>query len=381
MTSIRQFIQRYYISAKPLPVGIYHYQAPPNAPKPYRLHLRLESDGNGLLIFNASTVLHLNQSAAEIAYHIVNNSTVEEAARQISGRYRVSKTRAANDFRALKERIETLIDTPDLDPEMYLDFKRIPPASGTLSAPYRLDCALTYRSGEVIDFAIAAEKLNKHELSTSEWISILDKAWKAGIPHVVFTGGEPTLREDLKDLLAHAEENGQVTGLITDGLYFIDQDKLNLFLQTGLDHIVVNLKPEAAGIWAALENLASADLFVTVHLTITLQNALGVSDTIRKVAQQGIKSLSLSTNDINLQNTLIDQRNYAASLNMSLIWNLPVPYSAFNPISLETQEESSSQESCPTSLYVEPDGDVVPAQGINLVLGNLLADPWEKIWQ
>ena len=32
-------------------------------------------------------------------------------------------------------------------------------------------------------------------------------------------------------------------------------------------------------------------------------------------------------------------------------------------------------------LYVEPDGDVLPAQGVNKVLGNLLTDPWEKIWK
>ncbi len=32
-------------------------------------------------------------------------------------------------------------------------------------------------------------------------------------------------------------------------------------------------------------------------------------------------------------------------------------------------------------LYVEPDGDVLPAQGIaNQILGNLLRDPWEKIY-
>jgi MoaA/NifB/PqqE/SkfB family radical SAM enzyme len=32
-------------------------------------------------------------------------------------------------------------------------------------------------------------------------------------------------------------------------------------------------------------------------------------------------------------------------------------------------------------LYVEPDGDVLPAQGINQVLGNFLNDAWEKIWK
>jgi len=32
-------------------------------------------------------------------------------------------------------------------------------------------------------------------------------------------------------------------------------------------------------------------------------------------------------------------------------------------------------------LYVEPDGDVLPAQGVNRVLGNILTDPWKKIWK
>jgi len=56
------------------------------------------------------------------------------------------------------------------------------------------------------------------ELNTSEWITILDKSWNAGIPHIIFTGGEPTLREDLPELIMHAEALGQVSGLLTDGL-------------------------------------------------------------------------------------------------------------------------------------------------------------------
>ena len=42
----------------------------------------------------------------------------------------------------------------------------------------------------------------------------MDKAWAAGIPHITFTGGEPTLRDDLPALIAHAEKIGQVTGLL-----------------------------------------------------------------------------------------------------------------------------------------------------------------------
>jgi hypothetical protein len=32
-------------------------------------------------------------------------------------------------------------------------------------------------------------------------------------------------------------------------------------------------------------------------------------------------------------------------------------------------------------IYVEPDGDVLPGQGINRPLGNLLSDSWDQIWE
>lgn len=381
MTSIRETLRRYFKPINPLPAGIYPYQSPPSATTPYRLHLRIEPDGNGVLIVNASTILHLNPTAAEYAYHIVKNSSVEEVAHQVSARFRVSRSRVTHDFQELKDRIQTLIETPDLDPEMFLDFARVPPASSALSAPYRIDCALTYQLPSGTNPALAPLARVKRELSTSEWLNILDKTWAAGIPHIIFTGGEPTLRDDLPDLLTHAEKNGQVTGLITDGLIFNHPEKLSQLLQTGLDHVILLLAADQPEAWKALENVKKADLYVSVHQTLTLHNALEVGDTIRKLSQVEIDSLSISTNDVSLQNNLIDLRNLAASLNIPLTWNLPVPYSAFNPVSIETQEDISTQDNYPASLYVEPDGDVLPAQGIELVLGNLLTDPWNKIWQ
>ena len=58
----------------------------------YRIHLRLQKDGSGILIVNAATVLQLNPTAAEYAYHFIKGPP-EEAARQISARYRVEKGR------------------------------------------------------------------------------------------------------------------------------------------------------------------------------------------------------------------------------------------------------------------------------------------------
>jgi len=104
MTSIREAVRNLFTQKEPLPVGVYHYQAPPDAEFPYRLHLRLEPDGDGVLIVNASTVLHLNQTAAEYAYHLVQGTPDEDAARAIATRYQVSTKQALADFQDLKER-------------------------------------------------------------------------------------------------------------------------------------------------------------------------------------------------------------------------------------------------------------------------------------
>ena len=82
-----------------------------------------------------------------------------------------------------------------------------------MNAPHRLDimvsamtkdgkwhcnqkCVHCYAAGQ----ALSDEK----ELSTEEWKKILDKCRASDIPQVTFTGGEPTMREDLFELITYA---------------------------------------------------------------------------------------------------------------------------------------------------------------------------------
>ena len=381
MPNIIEAFRRLLTPVEPLPPGIYHYQAPSDAAIPYRLHLRLEPDGSGLLIVNASTILHLNQTAAELAYHLVKQTPEEQLVDEISQRYRVRRERIREDYQQLQDRLYTLIHTPDLDPEMFLDFERTTPHSQKVSAPYRLDCALTYRLLGKYDDSITPTKRVDRELTTVEWCSVFDKAWSFGIPHIILTGGEPTLREDLPELIAHTEANGQVVGLLSDGLKFNQKDYLQTLLNTGLDHLMFSLQPLDDNSWNALNNVLSADLYVTVHHTLTEQNAANTSKILNKLSSSGVKSISITASDPSLQSSLLEYRNQAASLGLSLVWNLPVPYSAFNPIALETQMDNVPSGAKHDWLYIEPDGDVLPAQGINQVLGNILSDPWDTLWR
>jgi organic radical activating enzyme len=381
MTSILNPFRRMFKPIQPIKEGIYHYQAPPDDPRNYRMHLRLEADGDGVLIINASTVLHLNQTAAEYAYHLVHNTPVDQAAEQVAKRYLVSKDQAKQDYINLNERIQVLIETPDLDPITFLDFDRQRPFTGRITAPYRLDCALTYRLPEDSpDDAAPGERVER-ELSTDEWKRILDKAWNAGIPHVVFTGGEPTLREDLVDLIDYAENLGQISGLLSDGLRFSDRDYLKSLLDTGLDHLMIVLQPESPVAWQALENALVDDLFVAVHLTITAENKANIPALLEKLAAAGVHEISLSASDEEFSADLEAAREQAAALELDLVWNLPVPYSAMNPVELELIDIPQPEGAGRAWMYVEPDGDVLPTQDGKPVLGNFLNDSWEQIWR
>jgi hypothetical protein len=380
--NVIDFIRERFTPVAPLPAGIHHAQVTPEGRPPYRLHLRLRSDGSGVLIVNASTVLHLNPTAAECAYHLVKGTPAEDAAREVSRRYRVNRQVALQDFQDFTDRIDTLIQTPDLDPVSYLDFERVAPHAEALTAPLRLDCALTYRLPPGTKAEDAPTKRVDRELSTDEWIKVLDIAWAAGIPHVTLTGGEPTLREDLPELIAHAEQNGQVCGLLSDGLKLADQKYLDTLLQTGLDHLLFLLQPDENKSWRALETIMPADLYTTVHLTITPAILKGAGKTLERLAKLGVKSLSLSMSSPDLKDSVNMVRDRAAELGLALSFDLPVPYSAGNPMTLETAEDQVPSGAGKTWLYVEPDGDVLPAQGMaDTILGNILKDPWEKIYQ
>jgi hypothetical protein len=381
MTHIIQSIRDWFTPVETLPTGMYHYIAPPDDPRNYRLHLRLEADGSGVLIVNAATILHLNQTAAEMAFYIIQNLTVDEAVRKFTARYHVSSEQARSDYSNLVERIQLLVTTPDLDPETFLDFDHKAAHHARPSAPYRLDCALTYRLEAGEEAQAAPLERVKRELSTEEWILVEDKALEIGIPHLVFTGGEPTLREDLAELIAHAEANGQVTGLISDGLRFADPAYTQEILSKGLDHVLIVFDADKPQGWSGLENLLAADIFVAVHLTISTQNFAQFPELLGRLAMAGVKAISLGAQQAELGTELAKARDLVASQGLELVWNLPAPYSHMHPVALETGHTDQMPGAGTDWLYLEPDGDVLPTQGVNQVLGNFLQDPWGKIWK
>ncbi|MDY7748692.1 pyrroloquinoline quinone biosynthesis protein PqqE [Acinetobacter baumannii] len=82
---------------------------------------------------------------------------------------------------------------------------------------------------------------HKKELTTQEWFDVFDQARQMGAVQLGFSGGEPLVRQDLEQLVAHAHQLGFYTNLITSGMGLTEQ-RISHLKQAGLDHIQISFQ-------------------------------------------------------------------------------------------------------------------------------------------
>jgi radical SAM protein with 4Fe4S-binding SPASM domain len=401
-------IKNWFEPHKPLGPGIFHYQTPAHKPQQYRLHLRVEKDGHGILLINAARVLHLNQTATEHAKLILEGKTPEQAARELSRRYNVAPETAQADFEQLEETITNIAQSgEEVCPVTYLDVNRIDPMSAELSAPYRMDLALTYRCQNDCPHCYVGRPRDFPEMSTEEWKRVIDRCWELGIPHLTFTGGEATLRPDLVELIQYAEDVGLVTGLQTNGRRLRDREYVNDLLLAGLDHIQITLESHdpaihdsmvgVEGAWQetvdGIKTVVDADVYMMTNTTITTENVEGIEETIGFAASLGVPTFGCNSlifsgaavavgtaiRENELAPILERVKEATAEHHMRLIWYTPTQYCEFDPTGLELGIKGCT--AAKFNMCVEPNGDVLPCQSYYVALGNILKDSWDSIWE
>ena len=79
------------------------------------------------------------------------------------------------------------------------------------------------------------------ELDTATWLRVLDEAGALGVLQVHFSGGEPTARKDLLELVRHAAACGLYSNLITSGV-MLDAASLAALAEAGLDHVQLSFQ-------------------------------------------------------------------------------------------------------------------------------------------
>jgi len=401
--------------------GLYHYRHENNEEKS-RIHLRLDADGYGTLIVNANRILHLNPTAALMAYMILEGKQDNEIASKTAKQFSVSRRQVTKDISFFRLQINELLRPDGACPIHDLELETTTPFSARPSAPYRLDLALTYCCNNdcahcynirpippMPSFPLGEGRkggLSPYELGTEHWKQVLDKAWNLGIPHIIFTGGEPTLRKDLPELIAHAESIGQITGLNTNARRLADEYYVETLVKAGLDHVQITLESHDPAIHdhmvhakgafeqtvKGLKNALAAPLYVMTNTTMLQDNRSTLQATLDFLARLGVPTVGLNAliysgrgatvgtglAESELMPLLEIARAKTEAHEQRLIWYTPTQYCNFDPMHLDL-----GVKGCTAALYnmcVEPDGGVLPCQSYYHPLGNLLEDEWDAIW-
>jgi radical SAM protein with 4Fe4S-binding SPASM domain len=384
---------------------LYHY-AIENPGEKSRVHLRMDADGHGTLVVNANRVMHLNPTAALMAYLLLEKTNEKDAIKAIQRAYRVSAGQARNDLASFNLQLSELLRPDGACPVHELELDTIMPFSARPSAPYRMDLAITYRCNNDCAHCYNARERDFPELTTSAWKGILDKLWDLGVPHIVFTGGEATLRNDLPELIAHAEANGQVTGLNTNARRLADEKYVQQLVDAGLDHVQITVESCVSevhdGMMRAkgahkqtiqgLKNVLASPLYVMTNTTMLRTNVDTIPATLDFLADLGVPTIGLnaliySGNGLTV-GTGLDESELHPILDIAvqkteargqrLIWYTPTQYCQFDPT-----RQNLGVKGCTAALYsmcIESNGNVLPCQSYYTSLGNMLDDEWDSIW-
>ena len=132
------------------------------------------------------------------------------------------------------------------------------------------------------------------ELTTDEWKRVLSELAAIGVLQIHFSGGEPTARKDLVELVQHATDVGLYTNLITSAV-LLTKDKLAALADAGLCHVQISFQGSEQGVADRVAGLKDAHakkieaagwtrelgLPLTVNAVMHRQNLFQLADIIQ----------------------------------------------------------------------------------------------------
>ena len=246
------------------------------------------------------------------------------------------------------------------------------------------------------------------ELTTAQWKEILAKLRAANVPQVTFTGGEPTLRADLVELVEAAQ--WFVTRLNTNGrlltpelcrrLYDASLDSVQVTLYShdpaihnalvgaeGFDDTVAGIKNAVAAGLSVSVNTPLCSLNTDYAATVRFVHELGVryvtcSGLIPSGSAEGAESRATRLTEEQLTDVLRRAVTAAEELGMEMDFTSPgwLKEETLRSMGLTLVPSCGA---CLSNMAIAPDGGVIPCQSwlSSQPLGNMLTDDWDKIWQ
>ena len=260
-------------------------------------------------------------------------------------------------------------------------------------------CIHCYAAGQVLS--------DEEELSTEAWKEILAKCRAAGIPQVTFTGGEPTMRDDLTELIAQAR--WFVSRLNTNGIKLtkdycrelhkaeLDSVQITFYSKDPAIHNQLVGAPQYDQTVSGIENALAEGLAVSINTplctlnrdyvkTLEFLHKKGVifvtcSGMITTGNAAGEESEQLQLKGEELEKILRDAVSYCNANGMEIAFTSPgwIGQEVFEELNIP----SPSCGACLSNMAVTPGGNVVPCQSwlSDQPLGSMLGDDWNSIWE
>ncbi len=303
------------------------------------------------------------------------------------------------------------------DPQAEIEKLSIRAYRNNMTAPHRMDLmvsAMTDAQGgwhcnqKCVFCYAAGQKLGKaREMTTQQWKQVIDRLDAARVPMVTFTGGEPTMREDIAELVGYARR--MVTRLNTNGV-MLTPDLVATLKAAGLDSVQVTLYSHNEGIHNALvgsdhyadtvqgiRNAVAGGLDISINTPLCRKNgdyeetlafihSLGVRFvTVSGLICTGMAGINHDEYDLSSDELFEIVRNAKAFCNAH---EMEMDFTSPGLIEKERLEALGMNVpmcgACLSNMAVAPDGTVVPCQSWlsgDASLGNILEVPFKRIWQ
>lgn len=337
---------------------------------PYKLLLKVDEAGMGRLVVNASTILFLNQTSTEYIFHFIHGKYGEDVVGFMQSKYRAGKEEVLADYERLVDAIEALLTKEDVQPETQMEGFSIGTTQESSRIPLKLDCYLTLRRS-------ASDLQVGEELELDQWNEIIDRSLNFGIPHFVLIGGEPLLRKDTEEIIAHAEKKGVVIGLVS-GQEHLSDDLVSNLIGKGLDHLTVVVEEDAIADWELLRAIAEKDLFYKVVFQVSGRNYLKVVDALMECRSKGVQNVSFEMFEEMDQSQFDQLFDKVDEVGLTFI-----PFGEMtihDGTGLDLERYATLAASNWQRWLVLPNGDVRRLfDGEWKHQGNLLTDPWETL--
>jgi len=371
--------------------------------RPY-LFVRLE---DGLLIQVPNQAYRLNPSGLAILARVLEGEPVADVLGPLAEQPKVRRDVHAFfcDLRALVK--GCLGEGGDRQAVESVSFAR---PFNTL--PVLSEIAVTFRCNLRCGFCYAAAgpcTANRWpEAPTADIVRILGIIRRdAQVPSVSFTGGEPTLRTDLPDLVRAGRDLGLRVNLITNGT-LLDPTLVADLRRAGLSSAQVSVEGSTAEIhdglvglrgaftrtWQGIKNLRAEGITCHTNTTLNAENRHDAPAIVDLAARHGLDRLSMNMaipcgnilkgRDISMRyrdvgEVVLACRDRARTKGLTFLWYSPTPYCLFNPLAEGLGSKACA--ACDGLLSIAPDGSVLPCSSLLEPVGNLLDTDFQTVWR